>query len=281
MFQDPYASLDPRMRVGTIIREPLKVNRVGGTAAQQEKVGSLLDEVGLSRDGGRAVSPRVLGGAASAHRVGPGPRARPQAHRGRRAGLGPRRLDPGADPQPDEGPAVPARPHVPDDLPRPRRRPVHGGHHRRHVPRQDRRARAGRRGLRAVGPPLHARAAQRRAGGRCRPSPGSGRPGGSGSRASCRRRCSRRRVPIQHPVPGRAAPVHRGGAASCRTSGTATSPPATSPPDARWPCRPPGPPPPTDARPTRPPRARQPTGPGPSYRCWSRTSSESRRASPT
>jgi len=49
MFQDPYASLDPRMRVGTIIREPLKVNRVGDTAAQQDKVGSLLDEVGLSR----------------------------------------------------------------------------------------------------------------------------------------------------------------------------------------------------------------------------------------
>jgi oligopeptide/dipeptide ABC transporter ATP-binding protein len=49
MFQDPYASLDPRMRVGTIIREPLKVNRVGNPAQQQEKVGSLLDEVGLSR----------------------------------------------------------------------------------------------------------------------------------------------------------------------------------------------------------------------------------------
>ncbi len=49
MFQDPYASLDPRMRVGTIIREPLRVNKVGNKAAEQEKVGSLLDEVGLSR----------------------------------------------------------------------------------------------------------------------------------------------------------------------------------------------------------------------------------------
>jgi len=49
MFQDPYASLDPRMRVGTIIREPLRVNKVGSGAEQEEKVRSLLDEVGLSR----------------------------------------------------------------------------------------------------------------------------------------------------------------------------------------------------------------------------------------
>ncbi|MGD0312457.1 MAG: ABC transporter ATP-binding protein [Acidimicrobiales bacterium] len=49
MFQDPYASLDPRMRVGTIIREPLKVNAVGDRASQDDKVASLLDEVGLSR----------------------------------------------------------------------------------------------------------------------------------------------------------------------------------------------------------------------------------------
>ena len=49
MFQDPYASLDPRMRVGTIIREPLKVHKVGSREEQAEKVGSLLDEVGLSR----------------------------------------------------------------------------------------------------------------------------------------------------------------------------------------------------------------------------------------
>ena len=49
MFQDPYASLDPRMRVGSIIREPLKVNKVGTGPEQLERVGSLLDEVGLSR----------------------------------------------------------------------------------------------------------------------------------------------------------------------------------------------------------------------------------------
>jgi peptide/nickel transport system ATP-binding protein len=49
MFQDPYASLDPRMRVGSIVREPLKVQRVGSAADQRRRVGQLMDEVGLSR----------------------------------------------------------------------------------------------------------------------------------------------------------------------------------------------------------------------------------------
>jgi peptide/nickel transport system ATP-binding protein len=48
MFQDPYASLDPRMRVGPIIREPLRVQGVGTSKEQQERVLSLLGEVGLS-----------------------------------------------------------------------------------------------------------------------------------------------------------------------------------------------------------------------------------------
>jgi peptide/nickel transport system ATP-binding protein len=47
MFQDPYASLDPRMRVGTIVREPLKVHKEGTPAEQRDKVSSLLREVGL------------------------------------------------------------------------------------------------------------------------------------------------------------------------------------------------------------------------------------------
>jgi oligopeptide/dipeptide ABC transporter ATP-binding protein len=48
MFQDPYASLDPRMRVGTIIGEPLKVQSVGNAREQKERVLDLLREVGLS-----------------------------------------------------------------------------------------------------------------------------------------------------------------------------------------------------------------------------------------
>jgi peptide/nickel transport system ATP-binding protein len=49
MFQDPYASLDPRMRVGTILREPLKVQKIGSRTEQWERVGGLLREVGLSK----------------------------------------------------------------------------------------------------------------------------------------------------------------------------------------------------------------------------------------
>ena len=50
MFQDPYASLDPRMRVKEIISEPLDVAGIGTAKERSEKVRSLLDEVGLAYD---------------------------------------------------------------------------------------------------------------------------------------------------------------------------------------------------------------------------------------
>jgi len=50
MFQDPYSSLDPRMRVGSIIREPLTIQHVGTGRQQQQRVFELLDEVGLPRN---------------------------------------------------------------------------------------------------------------------------------------------------------------------------------------------------------------------------------------
>jgi peptide/nickel transport system ATP-binding protein len=49
MFQDPYSSLDPRMRVGAIIREPLSIQHIGSSQEQQKRVNELLDEVGLPR----------------------------------------------------------------------------------------------------------------------------------------------------------------------------------------------------------------------------------------
>jgi len=47
MFQDPYASLDPRMRVGPILREPLVVQGIGTRAERDQRVQHLLQEVGL------------------------------------------------------------------------------------------------------------------------------------------------------------------------------------------------------------------------------------------
>ena len=47
MFQDPYSSLDPRMKVGAIIAEPLAAQRSGGRSERQARVLELLDQVGL------------------------------------------------------------------------------------------------------------------------------------------------------------------------------------------------------------------------------------------
>ena len=47
MFQDPYASLDPRMRVGAIVAEPLAIQHAGSRRQQRQRVAELLDEVGL------------------------------------------------------------------------------------------------------------------------------------------------------------------------------------------------------------------------------------------
>ena len=48
VFQDPYASLNPRMSVGNIIAEPLKTHNVGENSGRKKRVQELLEVVGLS-----------------------------------------------------------------------------------------------------------------------------------------------------------------------------------------------------------------------------------------
>ena len=50
MFQDPYASLDPRMRVQASLREPLVVQKLGSAREQDQKIRAMLDEVGLPQN---------------------------------------------------------------------------------------------------------------------------------------------------------------------------------------------------------------------------------------
>ncbi|TPK41056.1 ABC transporter ATP-binding protein [Mesorhizobium sp. B2-5-3] len=48
IFQDPYASLDPRMRVGDLVAEPLVIHGVASKEERRERVAALFERVGLS-----------------------------------------------------------------------------------------------------------------------------------------------------------------------------------------------------------------------------------------
>ena len=48
IFQDPYASLSPRMTIGDIISEPLEIHKIGNRSKRIKRVKELLDVVGLN-----------------------------------------------------------------------------------------------------------------------------------------------------------------------------------------------------------------------------------------
>jgi peptide/nickel transport system ATP-binding protein/oligopeptide transport system ATP-binding protein len=50
VFQDPFSSLNPRMRAADIVEEPLVIHRLGTKAERRERVRELFELVGLDRD---------------------------------------------------------------------------------------------------------------------------------------------------------------------------------------------------------------------------------------
>jgi oligopeptide/dipeptide ABC transporter ATP-binding protein len=63
IFQDPYASLNPRMTVGAAIAEPLAIHGLGRSRRERDaRVAELLDEVGLRPDAARRYPHEFSGG---------------------------------------------------------------------------------------------------------------------------------------------------------------------------------------------------------------------------
>jgi len=62
VFQDPLASLDPRQTVGQVVGEPLRIHRVVGRPERRDRVGELLELVGLPRDAVRRFPHQFSGG---------------------------------------------------------------------------------------------------------------------------------------------------------------------------------------------------------------------------
>jgi peptide/nickel transport system ATP-binding protein len=62
IFQDPTASLNPRMKIGDIVAEPLVIHGIGNKAERRERVAWLLGKVGLDADYVKRYSHEFSGG---------------------------------------------------------------------------------------------------------------------------------------------------------------------------------------------------------------------------
>src|SRR6476659_5611717 len=62
VFQDPFASLNPRMKVGAIVGEPLVIHKIGTKKERQDRVAELLRKVGLDPDYRNRYSHEFSGG---------------------------------------------------------------------------------------------------------------------------------------------------------------------------------------------------------------------------
>ena len=139
IFQDPYASLNPRMTVGSIIGEPLEVHNIAqqGRSARNA-CRSCCSVVGLNPYFVNRYPHEFSGGQRQRIGIARALAVQPELHRLRRADLGAGRVDPGADHQPAGGPAGRVRADLPVHRPRPVRGAPHLRPRRGDVPGQDR-----------------------------------------------------------------------------------------------------------------------------------------------
>ena len=172
IFQDPYASLNPRKTVGSIIGAPYRLHKTVPGDKVKSEVQQLMELVGLNPEHYNRYPHEFSGGQRQTDRCGTRARAAAQAHRLRRTGVRPRRVDPGPDPQPARRPSDRVQPDVPVHRPRPVRGQARVRPRGRDVPGQDRGDRRRRRAVQDAEAPLHGRAALGRAGGR--PEAGEG-----------------------------------------------------------------------------------------------------------
>ena len=145
IFQDPFASLDPRMTVGAAIAEPLFVHGLAARREARETRRRAPASTSGCRPTWRSRFPHEFSGGqrqriciARALALGA------EAHRRGRGGVGARRLDQGADRQPDARPAGEIGPRLSVHLARHGGRRARQPSRRRDVSRRDRRDRAAR-----------------------------------------------------------------------------------------------------------------------------------------
>ena len=105
IFQDPYGSLNPRRRVGSIIGDPFAIHGLATGAERKRRVQELMELVGLNPEHYNRFPAEFSGGQRQRIGVARALALQPEADRLRRAGLGAGRLDPGADHQPARRPA--------------------------------------------------------------------------------------------------------------------------------------------------------------------------------